>query len=56
MLKDRSFDTVFYGGAPPSKELAAEVKERWPSAGLSVSSFLLWIMPIADIIEYKGME
>ncbi|KAK4688559.1 hypothetical protein P7C73_g1539, partial [Tremellales sp. Uapishka_1] len=32
--KDRRFDTVFYGGAPPSKELAKEVKQRWPAAGL----------------------
>ncbi|KAK1923795.1 hypothetical protein DB88DRAFT_492483 [Papiliotrema laurentii] len=32
--KYRSFETVFYGGAPPSKELAREVKGRWPKAGL----------------------
>ena len=37
--RDRSFETVFYGGAPPSKELAAAVKARWPSAGLCVSYF-----------------
>ena len=32
--RDRSFESVFYGGAPPSKELAREVKARWPKAGL----------------------
>ncbi|KAK8849472.1 hypothetical protein IAR55_004805 [Kwoniella newhampshirensis] len=32
--KDLTFDTVFYGGAPPSKQMAAEVKTRWPKAGL----------------------
>lgn len=32
--KGRSFDNVFYGGAPPSKQLADEVKARWPKAGL----------------------
>lgn len=33
---DRSIvpETVFYGGAPPSKQLAKEVKTRWPKAGL----------------------
>ncbi|ORY34955.1 putative long-chain-fatty-acid--CoA ligase [Naematelia encephala] len=32
--KSKAFDTVFYGGAPPSRELAREVKARWPKAGL----------------------
>ena len=32
--QEASFETVFYGGAPPSKLLAAEVKARWPKAGL----------------------
>jgi hypothetical protein len=32
--KDRDFATVFYGGAPPSKQLAAEVKQRWPKAAM----------------------
>ncbi|WWD20097.1 hypothetical protein CI109_104571 [Kwoniella shandongensis] len=32
--KDRTFDTVFYGGAPPSKQMAGEVRKRWPKAGL----------------------
>jgi hypothetical protein len=36
LKKDRIFDTVLYGGAPPSKVLAAEVKKRWPNAGLCV--------------------
>jgi hypothetical protein len=31
---DRGFETVFYGGAPPSKQLAGEVKARWPKAGM----------------------
>jgi hypothetical protein len=34
LAEGRSFETVFYGGAPPSKELAREVKTRWPKAGL----------------------
>ncbi|ORX37971.1 hypothetical protein BD324DRAFT_650512 [Kockovaella imperatae] len=32
--KNYSFETVFYGGAPPSRELANEVKRRWPKTGL----------------------
>lgn len=32
--KERDFATVFYGGAPPSKQLAAEVKQRWPKAAM----------------------
>jgi len=39
--KDRDFATVFYGGAPPSKQLAAEVKQRWPKAAMYVRSILL---------------
>ena len=34
--KVRDFATVFYGGAPPSKQLAAEVKQRWPKAAMYV--------------------
>lgn len=34
--KEKTFEAVMYGGAPPSKELAAEVRKRWPKAGLSV--------------------
>ncbi|OCF37059.1 long-chain fatty acid CoA ligase [Kwoniella heveanensis BCC8398] len=30
----QTFDTVFYGGAPPSKQMANEVKTRWPKTGL----------------------
>jgi acyl-CoA synthetase (AMP-forming)/AMP-acid ligase II len=30
---------VFYGGAPPSKQLAAEVKQRWPKAAMYVPLF-----------------
>ncbi|WVQ96199.1 hypothetical protein IAU59_003302 [Kwoniella sp. CBS 9459] len=30
----QTFDTVFYGGAPPSKQMAGEVKSRWPKTGL----------------------
>jgi acyl-CoA synthetase (AMP-forming)/AMP-acid ligase II len=37
--KDRDFATVFYGGAPPSKQLAAEVKQRWPKAAMYVPLF-----------------
>jgi acyl-CoA synthetase (AMP-forming)/AMP-acid ligase II len=40
--KEASFETVFYGGAPPSKLLAAEVKARWPKAGLCVRSCRPW--------------
>jgi len=32
--KDKAFEAVMYGGAPPSKQLAAEVKKKWPNAGL----------------------
>jgi hypothetical protein len=32
--KSKAFESVFYGGAPPSKELAREVKSRWPTTGL----------------------
>lgn len=32
--KNKSFETVFYGGAPASKELAREVKTRWLKTGL----------------------
>lgn len=35
--KERDFATVFYGGAPPSKQLAAEVKQRWPKAAMYVN-------------------
>ncbi|WVR08281.1 hypothetical protein IAU60_005328 [Kwoniella sp. DSM 27419] len=30
----QTFDTVFYGGAPPSAQMARQVKARWPKAGL----------------------
>lgn len=36
MPKERDFATVFYGGAPPSRQLAAEVKQRWPKAAMYV--------------------
>nr|XP_018260501.1 long-chain fatty acid CoA ligase [Kwoniella dejecticola CBS 10117]OBR82659.1 long-chain fatty acid CoA ligase [Kwoniella dejecticola CBS 10117] len=32
--KDTAFDTVFYGGAPPSSHMPKEVKSKWPKAGL----------------------
>lgn len=35
---DKSVDAVFYGGALASKELAAEIKRRWPAAGLLVTN------------------
>ena len=34
LARERSFETVFYGGAPPSGHLAGEVRARWPTAGL----------------------
>ncbi|WRT69457.1 uncharacterized protein IL334_006443 [Kwoniella shivajii] len=30
----QTFDTVFYGGAPPSSHMPKEVKTKWPKAGL----------------------
>nr|XP_019043272.1 long-chain fatty acid CoA ligase [Kwoniella bestiolae CBS 10118]OCF22202.1 long-chain fatty acid CoA ligase [Kwoniella bestiolae CBS 10118] len=32
--KDQTFDTVFYGGAPPSSHMPKEVKSKWPKGGL----------------------
>ncbi|WWC73466.1 uncharacterized protein I206_107436 [Kwoniella pini CBS 10737] len=32
--KDTAFDTVFYGGAPPSSHMPKELKSKWPKAGL----------------------
>ncbi|WWC93048.1 uncharacterized protein L201_008012 [Kwoniella dendrophila CBS 6074] len=32
--KAQTFDTVFYGGAPPSSHMPKEVKTKWPKAGL----------------------
>ena len=40
--KERDFATVFYGGAPPSKQLAAEVKQRWPKAAMYVPTNHEW--------------
>ncbi|WVQ66525.1 uncharacterized protein L199_004706 [Kwoniella botswanensis] len=31
---NQTFDTIFYGGAPPSSHMPKEVKTKWPKAGL----------------------
>ena len=49
--KERDFATVFYGGAPPSKQLAAEVKQRWPKAAMYVSSHAIGGRYSSELME-----